>query len=223
MIIDNVLYTPLDCPAQPEYSIDSIKAWANNNPEAIFREKERLADELRIAERIQPNYPWNVQVVYRKQSPKDTGWIAGFDAEFPELSKYFYEAFGLTLDDLGLVLLLPVKPDNLGIGFWHQDPDFYGLRMYLEYENQQDNTLLMRKVRDKDNVMQCKVMSNKQCFFLNNEFAEHTTYTTVPNKTRIAVLIIGKLDFDSQEAWKQKIAPLVEASAAKFTDYAITI
>lgn len=223
MSIDNVLYTPLDCPQQPAYSVDAIKEWATINRDTIRDQKELLAEEAYIAERTEPNYPWDVTVVYRKFIGFDPGWIAGFDVEFPQLAKYFYEAFGLALDDIGIVLLLPVKQNHTGIGFWHSDPDNYGLRMYLDYECMDENTLLIRSKADPQTELQCKVTSNKQCFFLNNKSATHTTYTTVPNKTRIAVLIIGKLDQQSQEVWKQKIAPLVERSAAAYPDYAVTI
>lgn len=223
MSIDNILYTPLSCPAQPAYLIADINAWATDNSAEIAVQKNKLNEEQHIAELNVDNYPWNVTVVYRKFDSSDCGWVGGFDNQFPELAKYFYEGFGLSLDDLGIVLLLPIKQNHVGLGFWHRDPDNYGLRMYLEYENQQENTLLIRANDDKQNVKQCKIMSNKQGFFLNNNLSEHTTYTTVPNKTRIAVLIIGKLDQQSQEMWKQKIAPLVERSAAAYPNYAVTI
>lgn len=221
MIIDDVLYTPLNCPEQPQYSIDAIKKWSVDNSLAIEEQKQQLNGEGNIAERTELNYPWNVQVVYRKFNDSDNGWIAGFNTQFPELAAYFYEAFGLSLDDLGIVLMLPVKENHTGLGFWHQDPDNYGLRMYLEYEQQQDNTLLIRELGNTANIKQCIPVSNKQCFFLNNKDAEHTTYTTVPNKTRIAVLIIGKLDTDSQQNWKNKITSLVEESALMFPNNAI--
>lgn len=218
MKIDEILYTPLDCPQQPFYLLDDIKNWANRNIDILCNLKEQLNDEFYLGERFQPNYPWNVQVVYRKFTEKDLGWVRNFDIEFPELSKYFYEAFGLKLDDLGIVLMLPVKENHTGIGFWHQDPDMFGLRMYLEYEQQKENTLLIRSLNDKQTIKKCIPVSNKQCFFLNNKIAEHTTYTEIPNKTRIAVLIIGKLDEQSQQLWKQKITYLVENSAKKFID-----
>lgn len=221
MNIDNILYTPLDCPQQPIYAIEDIKQWAVQNAGVIKDQKELLAEECHIAERVQGNYPWDVTVVYRKFISFDPGWIGGFDSQFPELAKYFYEAFGLTLDDLGIVLLLPIKQNHTGLGFWHRDPDDYGLRMYLEYESIDENTLLTRSNINPEIEVQCKIASNKQCFFLNNKHATHTTYTTVPNKTRIAVLIIGKLDVQSQAAWKQKITPLVERSAIMYPNNAV--
>lgn len=223
MNIDSILYTPLDCPEQPSYSLDELQQWAVDNRDAILQQKEMLSRGAHIGEKTQPNYPWDVQVVYSKPNESNGEWIGSFDTRFPSLAKYFYEAFGLSLDDLSIVLLLPIKKNHVGLGFWHQDPDMFGLRMYLEYEQQQENTLLIRTLNDKETIKRCVPVSNKQCFFLNNKIAEHTTYTTVPDKTRIAVLIIGKLDQQSQEAWKQKITPLVEASATKFLDYAITI
>lgn len=222
MIIDNILYTPLVCPSQPVYSLDAIKEWAVQNSSTLHTLKEQLADEGHISERVENNYPWDVQVAYRKFDGLDPGWVGEFDTKFPELAKYFYEAFGLTLDDLGIVLFLPVKADNLGIGFWHKDPDGFGLRMYLEYEDYQNNTLLIRALGSTENKV-CRPVSNKQCFFLNNISAVHTTYTSVPNKTRVAVLIIGKLDAQSQIAWKEKIKSLVESSADAYPDYVVTL
>lgn len=235
MDIDNILYTPLDCPIQPEYSIAEIKQWALNNKDELFVKKEELNDAALVSERVEANYPWDLTTVYKKYLPTDTGWVAGFNLQFPELALYFTAAFNISLEDVGLILLLPVKADNIGLGFWHQDPDNYGLRMYLEYEAQDANKLLLRKKKRfttngdeayldrsaNSTVYECRPISNKQCFFLNNVNAQHSTWTSEPNKTRIAVLIVGKLDAESQLVWKNNIKNLVVNSAQKFSDYAI--
>lgn len=219
--IDSILYTPLDCPAQPLVNLDAINTWTIANAAELDAQRERLANEGNIAERTEPNYPWDVKVIYRKVNDADIGWVGNFDAEFPELAAYFYGAYGLTLDDLGAVVMLPVKKDNVGIGFWHRDPGPNGLRMYLEFEDQVDNKLLLRKVNTPESTVECKMLSNKQCFYLDNTNAEHTTYTTVPGKIRIAILLECKPGMT--DMWKQKITSLVESSAAKYPEYAITL
>lgn len=221
MIIDNILYTPLDCPTPPACDVAALNQWFDDNADVLSVLREQVADESYIAERDKPNYPWNVKIPYRKFADTDPGWVGGFDTKFPELATYFYEAFGLSLEDVGIIVLLPVKAGHTGLGFWHRDPDDWGLRMYLEYENQQENTLLIRDNTVGSEIKQCVPVSNRQCFFLNNKNSTHTTYTAVPNKTRIAALIISKLDPQSQEAWKQKIAGLVERSAAMYPNNAV--
>jgi len=218
MNIDNILYTPLDCPEQPEYSLKDINQWTIDNKLENLNLRITASMEGTSAEKNIKNYPWDLKFVYRQFTNKDKGWIGEFNIKFPKLASYFYDAFGLELSDIGLIALLPIKSNHEGIGFWHQDVDNYGLRMYLEFEDMEHNKLLIRRLGVEESI-ECKVKSNKQCFFLNNVSAEHTTYTVVPNKIRIAVFIMGR--YEDQQIWKEKIASLVESSAKMFSDYAI--
>ena len=221
MTIDNILYTPLDCPPPPPCDIQQLYQWFQDNTDILWCLTEQSSNEGNLADKCEPNYPWDVKIPYRKFTDTDPGWVGGFDTKFPELAAYFYEAFGQSLQDVGIIVLLPVKSGHTGLGFWHRDPDKWGLRMYLEYESQQENTLLIRKNGAEDDVKQCVPVSSRQCFFLNNEHATHTTFTTVPDKTRIAALVIGRLDPQSQAEWKQKITGLVERSAAMYPNNAV--
>ena len=72
------------------------------------------------------------------------GWLNDFNKKFPELSRYMHEAFNLKEDELESILLLPMNNDITGYGFWHNDGDKAGYRMYL---NNDVGSLFLRKTK----------------------------------------------------------------------------
>ena len=236
MNIFDVVYTPLDTPPMPEVYVKKVSTWVDNNHSKLHHYNQILINQSITGEGVQGNnYPWRLTPVYLNNEVVSTGWLNDFNIEFPKLSSYFYTAFGLNLEDLGGIILLPTRSTHNGLGFWHQDPDKIGLRMYLEFDDF-DNQLLIKKTKEKhtnqqdltlvklEEVLQsetidCKILDKNQCFFLNNINAAHTIYTNVPGKTRIAVLFTEK--YSNQNVLISKIEPLVVNSAKKFSDYSI--
>ena len=227
----NILYTPLDCPPRPDVPLDALKEWlrasVGNN-----QYKDFLSTIGNIADRKVLNYPWDATVAYFNMTGNGPHWINNFDKEFPELAKYMYEAFGLPLKNLGLIVILPTKEEHTGHGFWHTDPDWYGMRLYLQFDNLEKNRLFLKKTKEprtkragwthadlQDEIHECKITSSKQCFYLNNVRAVHATYTGAPGSNRIAALIIPK------SGHEEKVIPLISdlvvRSAEKFKDVAI--
>lgn len=238
MKLHNVCYTPLDVPPKPKFDLEQLKDWLKKNYEPLSKYKNILNSRNEAAEDVVGEYPWNLTVAYWKfLSDDDPGWLGNFDKEFPELAKYLYTSFNLSIEDLGLVIFLPVKSGHTGLGFWHVDPDWFGLRHYLAFENIKENKLLLKKTKLphfyrpkfempidenlhlQDEVIECKLSSPDQSFFLNNVRSVHTTYTTVADVDRIAVIVMGKKT--NSKEFIEKIQPLVVNSAIKYKDYAI--
>ena len=236
MNIFDVVYTPLDTPKMPEVDVEKLLKWIDESHPKLSNHNNILNNTNSIAEKKYGDaYPWKLTPVYFNGNFLKTGWLNNFDKIFPDLSVYFYTAFGLTLDDIGGIVLLPTLLSHTGIGFWHQDVDKLGLRMYLEFDDF-DNALLVRKTKVKyiekldhndellgdalqEEILNCKIMNKNQCFFLNNVNAAHTIYTAVAGKKRIAVLFTERNS--NQNELLSKIEPLVVNSAKKFSDYSI--
>lgn len=238
MQLENILYTPLDIPEKPSFSVDKLKEWLSKNHEPLSKYKNTLGDSRYTAETVIENYPWNLTVAYWKLFEKQhEGWLGDFDKEFPELSKHLYESVNLTLDDVGLIVFLPIKQNHTGLGFWHNDNDWYGIRHYFCFEELDSNKLLLKKTKipyverpsfklpiDEEQYLQketieCKILSPTQGFFLNNVRAVHSTYTVVPNVTRIACFVTGKAG--KRLETQKKIEDLIIRSATKYKDYAV--
>lgn len=236
MTLNDVLYTPLDVPSKPEYDISDLINWLNENHTKLSKYKDFLAGKGNTAEKVIENYPWNLTAAYFNLTNNGPGWLGDFDKRFPELSKYLYECFNMTLDDLGLIIFLPIREGHTGLGFWHNDSDSYGLRHYFEFEELGKNKLLMRQTKEKyesrvglqvpidegllsDEVIECKVLHNRQSFFLNNVRAVHSTYTEIPDCVRIACFVTFKTGMT--ERCKEVITDLVINSAKKYKDYAV--
>jgi hypothetical protein len=233
----NILYTPLDCPPQPEVDLKEFRSWINVYWEEIAQRRTHLKNTGKVGEDKVSNFPWKLTSVYNNKD----GWGGDFDKKFPELSKYFVEAFGLDLSDITSILLLPVKEDHEGWGFWHQDNDDYGLRMYLDF-NDPEGKLVLKKtklpydnqpsispryhekgkapnIHDflEDEIFDCKVIDPKQCYFLNNVRAAHATWTSKLGVSRIPVVIYHNNTKDILS----KIEKLVLRSVEKYKDYVI--
>jgi hypothetical protein len=238
MQINDILYTPLDVPDKPEFDIEQLKSWLFKNHEPLSRYKDILAGTNNTAETIIENYPWDLTVAYFKLfNDSEPGWLGNFNEEFPELSKHMYECFNLSIEDIGLIVFLPIKQGHTGLGFWHNDTDWYGLRHYFWFDNADTNKLLLRKTKvnhnerpnlqvpiDEDKYLQheiieCKLLSTTQSYFLNNVKSVHATYTGVPDVTRIAAFVTGK--FGKRKEMQKKIESLVIRSAEKYKDYAV--
>jgi hypothetical protein len=192
-----------------------------------------------LGENVSNNYPWSPVNPFNRTFG---GWQGKFDERFPELADYFTSAYGLTIDDINNFLILPVKENHTGM-FWHQDPDEYALRMYLDFEDGAGE-LILKKTKEAyteqpaispryfpspelavdihnflhDEIHECKRLKSSQCFYLNNVRAAHTTKIDVPGKSRIAVIIYH----NKSTSVLNKINALVERSLEKYSDYAIT-
>jgi hypothetical protein len=234
----NVLYTPLDCAPQPEIDLIEFKNWIRIYWEAAGERREHLKKIGKVGEDKVPNFPWKLTVVYNSHD----GWAGNFEKKFPELTDYFVKAFDLELSDIVTVLLLPVKEDHEGLGFWHQDHDDYGLRMYIDFSDPGGKLLLKKtklpydtqpkispryfskglapNIEDflEDDVRECKIVDPKQCFFLNNIRSAHATWTSKSNVSRIAVIVYH----NGSDSVLSKIEKLVLRSVEKYKDYAVT-
>lgn len=232
----DILYTPLDVPPKPEYNINELSNWLTANHHKLAEFKDYLAGTGNTAAKIIENYPWDLTVAYFNVTNNGPGWLGNFDKTFPELSKYIYECFNMTIDDLGLVIFLPIRSGHTGLGFWHNDTDSFALRHYFEFEFPEKNKLLMRRTKEQydirpglkvpidesllqEQIIDCKILNNRQSFFLNNVRSVHSTYTEVPNCTRIACFVTFK--FGMLDRCKEVITDLVTRSAKKYEDYAV--
>jgi hypothetical protein len=223
-----ILYTPLDTPKVPNFDIDRLLGWI------LMHHGQQYIDNRRDASQnssIESLYPWDI--IYARNNKK---WQYDFNIEFPELSVFFYSAFGLIEQDIQAIVLLPVKTKFAGIGFWHSDPDSHGLRVYLENQ-ETDEFLLIRPTAEpydarpnfgidqsfkdialQDKILSAKLLDRKQTFYLNNIRAVHAVKSCFPGKLRIAAII----SVNSHRAeLEQHISDLIRRSAEKYSDYAI--
>ena len=225
----DVLYTPLDCPDTPKTDIPKLLNWI-----------DQLKSEQNINNRVDASnmphlandYPWNI--IYARHNKK---WFRDFDKEFPELAEFFSSAYQLKESDINSIVLLPVKPEFEGLGFWHSDPDpnSYGLRLYIENQETDDDFLYIRPSVEpyhsrpdyglrssfsntplQDVIHSAKLYKPTQAFYLNNVRAVHAINTKKAGVLRIAA-IITTLDYTLID----HINDLVVNSAKKFSDYAI--
>lgn len=238
MELNDILYTPLDVPQRPDFDVAHLKSWLNLNYTKLTDYKNLLSKTGNAAEHSIENYPWNLTVAYYNLFDNNTnGWLGNFNLEFPELSKYMYESFNLSIEDVGLIVFLPIKENHTGLGFWHNDTDWYGMRHYMHFENSDKNKLLLRRTKIPYNIrpnfeipidenlflqneiVECKLLSSTQSFFLNNIRSVHATFTAIPNSTRIAAFVAGKIGRGN--ITRKKIENLIVNSAQKYSNYSI--
>lgn len=237
MSLLNILYTPLDTPPQPHFDLDKLKQWLADYHYTLAYARHQLSREVNGAEARVPNYPWNMTLCYLNMFDQGPGWIGDFEKIFPELATWMHTAFGLELDDVGSIILLPIKKNHTGFGFMHNDPDWFGLRFYLEYEHIGENKLFTKRTKipydnrpdlllpiDEEKYLQselieCVPLHNKQCFFLNNVRAAHATYTAVENSTRIAAFVTSKVT--NTDKFFEKIYTLVTRSASLYPEHVV--
>jgi hypothetical protein len=240
MNLNDVLYTPLDTPPMPNFELSKLESWLENNYHPLSNFKNLFTKaSYSTGEMSIEDYPWDLTAAYFNISDSGPGWLGNFDIEFPELSRYFYESFSLNLEDIGFIILLPVRETYQGFGFWHNDIDFTGLRMYLGFENEKEDKLFLKRTLNpngvrslpkyeypidhkkhlQDELVECKPLHNRQCFYLNNFRSVHATYTGHAGTSRIAAFITGKRN--KQFDLMKKINNLVVSSAMKFKDHAV--
>jgi hypothetical protein len=237
MDILDILYTPLKVKPQPEYQIEDLRNWLANNYVPLARYKNIFAGTQLAAERVVENYPWDLTVAYFNMTDTGPGWLNGFDKQFPELSKYLYEAFGLPLEEVGLVIFLPKREKYKGLGFWHNDTDISGLRLFFEIEDVTKSKLLMRRMKEpyekrpniqlpmdeevylQKEVFECKILSDKQCHFLNNIRGAHAIYNEDTGTNRIAAFVTSKMD--NQKKFFELVKPLILESAEHYKEHVI--
>lgn len=223
----DILYTPLDTAPAPQIDTEKFLSWCDKHGpvQAIPHRKDASKSTGSVI------YPW--RIAYAKSN---FAWQNNFQFEFPELAKFFHEAYELTDTEVRDVTLLPIKQDFSGLGFWHADPDEHGLRMYLENEDT-DSSLLIRptiepfnkkpdlvinKVGTSPHVQDveyaAKIISPKQTFFLNNVRAIHAVKTNKIGALRIAVIVSG---FGPIMKMKPHLQNLITRSAEKYTNASI--
>lgn len=234
----NILYTPLDLPEPPACDSNKIINWINSNREELEPYKQYAYDNALTSEKNSKiKWPWNMGLAYLNwDTHTNPGWICKFDKEFPELSHYIYTVFGISIEELGSIVILPVKHKHIGMGFMHQDPGEFGLRIYLEFEHIGKNKLFLQKTRVpyttqpnweppvdpkilQPELIECRTFSNRGCWFINNTRAYHGTYTEIENSTRIAVIVSGNPK--SHNIVIDRLKNKIIDSAFKFKDYAV--
>jgi len=236
MDFENILYTPLDTPPLPNFDLDKIYHWL----EVSHREQERWRKKISKFTSENAgfivNYPWNISIAYFNMTGKGPGWLNGFEEQFPEISQYISTCFDIPIENFGSVVMLPMKSTTIGAGFYHQDHDWYGLRMYLEFEDYENNSLMIRRTKVpyskqtmietpvnedllQDKEIKAKILNNRQCWYINNVRACHSTFVKEPGKKRIAVLLTSR--FTNFDIVFPKVKKLVMNSVKKYTDYVI--
>jgi hypothetical protein len=237
---NDVLYTPIDTHPMPSVDVVNLNKWLKSNCSNLTQYKDFFTRaNSKTGEQMVEDYPWDLTPVYFNVIDEGPGWLNNFNVRFPALSKYFYEALGLTLDDIGFIILLPVKTDYQGFGFWHNDPDYTGLRMYLDFEDMNNDKLYLKRTKIaytnkilpkytypinheiylQPELIECKPISKNQCFYLNNFRSVHATYTHKAGSNRIAAFITSKAG--KQQEMIKKVNDLIVRSALKFKDHSI--
>jgi hypothetical protein len=220
----DILYTPLDTPLAPDIDTDKLLAWVKEHSPS-----QNIINRLDASKvsTVTDTYPWNIVYPMDKKS-----WCFDFDREFPELADFFSSAYKVNPSDLRKIVLLPVKPEFSGLGFWHSDPDSTGLRMYLKNQDTEDFLLINPTVEPYDvrpdfsltnfdnvplqnKIHSAKLLNPRQTFYINNVRAVHAAKVT-SNTARIAVIV-----FPEPENIKDHLNRLVVESAKKYSDYAL--
>ena len=229
MTPNDILYTPLMSPNFPSYDYTKLLSWIHK-----FYSTQTIQNRPDGSERISGDiYPWNI--IYAKF---DYAWRFNFDKEFPELAAFFGDAYNLATSEIDSVVLLPVKDEHRGLGFWHRDPDKWGLRMYLE-NTELENSLLIKPTKLPHNfhselpstinpvgpwefIQDVQYAANipnpQQVFYLNNVRAIHTVNKSIPNSKRFAVIVsTGK----PMVSMPQHLRDLILTSAEHYKESAI--
>jgi len=229
MTPNDILYTPLMSPDFPSYDYTKLLSWIHK-----FYSTQIIQNRPDGSERISGDiYPWDI--IYAKY---DYAWRFNFNKEFPELAAFFGDAYNLATSEIDSVVLLPVKDEHRGLGFWHRDPDKWGLRMYLE-NTELENSLLIKPTKLPHNfhselpstinpvgpwefIQDVQYAANipnpQQVFYLNNVRAIHTVNKSIPNSKRFAVIVsTGKPMFEMP----QHLQDLIVSSAEHYKDSAI--
>ena len=223
----DICYTPLDIPIRPDIDMVKFMAWIKKVYPQPCKDTNIHAEQ-----KIGEGYTWDLVF-----AASNGFWQNNFDKEFPELAIYCYEAFNIKRYELNTVLFLPVRETVHGIGFWHNDIDPGGFRFYIEFENHEENPLLLRKTIEKYNtingivvpvgddddrlqkeIFNCKIPNPHMAYYLNNYRAVHAPMMTVPG-IRIAVLLTINSAF--HDAVQKRTRDMIVQSAIKYKDHTI--
>lgn len=233
----NTLYTPLDCPPRPAYDVVALKEWITEYHVKLAEIRSYMKQGAGIGNKTEtiwtPVNPYNKFFL---------GWQGDFDKKFPELANYFTSAFGLTENDITNILILPINKEYTG-KFWRQDPDEYGLRMFLDLDENSSTKMYVKKTIEpyteqpalsarhfpeghapniveflQQGETECKLVSPSQCYYVNNVRGSHATDVTSLGESHITVIVYHNKSFPVI----RKITALVERSLEKYKDYAIT-
>lgn len=236
MEFENILYTPLDTGSIPNFDINSMYEWLSTSHIAQEKWRRRIGRLTSESAGIKVVYPWNISLAYFNMTGKGPGWLSDFDVKFPNLADFFTKCFGFNFEDIGSIIMLPMKEDVLGPGFYHQDHDWYGLRLYLEFEDIDNNLLLIKRTKepyDKQSMIQtpvdenllqqdeipAKILNNRCCWYINNVRACHNIYVKNPGKRRLAVIFTSR--FTNFDNVLPKIKELVLRSAKLYPNYVV--
>jgi hypothetical protein len=225
----DILYTPLLTQPVPSYDYTKLLSWVHT-----FYNTQNIQNRPDASKRLTGDiYPWNI--IYAKYN---RSWCFNFDKEFPQLASFFADAYKLSSSEIDAVILLPVKDEHKGLGFWHRDPDKWGLRMYLE-NTELENSLLIRPTKLPYNLHSdlppivdpigpweyiqdvqyaANIPNSQQVFYLNNVRAIHTVNKSITNSKRFAVIVsTGK----PMISMPQHLQDLILTSAEHYKDSAI--
>jgi hypothetical protein len=222
----DILYTPLDVPEPPEVDIDKLLEWGiQSKPKQNYEDRYDSSEK----EGLKENYPWDI-VYWRHRCE----WQNNFDKEFPQLSEYITTAFGVDASKIYDVMMLPLRDDFTGLGFWHADPDEYGIRFYLR-NKEPDGFMLFKptnvpyfwkqafdeniaKDGFQNKVIPARLLKSNQAFYLNNIRAHHTINVQEKCSRRLTILIgcVGDIHH-----MPDGLSNLIVNSAQRFPDYAI--
>jgi len=233
-MLTDVIYTPVD-PLEPMPEVDPKKfhQWIKDNYPKTAVYRDIIINKGRTASGRVENYPWDLTVGYMASM----GWVGTFKNEWPELADWIPRAWGIDITDIGVIIFLPTREQQLGTAFWHNDADLHGLRFYIEFEDPENNTLLMRRTKIKHEVkpiydypldtekylqkeiLTCNISKRNQVFFLNNTLSAHAVHTNVPGKVRIACFI--SINTSRNKKVSDIVCPIIERSAEKYKDYSL--
>ena len=225
----DILYTPLVTPPVPSYDYTKLLSWVHK-----FYVTQTIQSRPDASKHITGDiYPWTI--IYAKY---DRAWRFNFDKEFPQLAAFFVDAYNLASSEIDSVVLLPVKDEHRGLGFWHRDPDKWGLRMYLE-NTELENSLLIKPTKLPHNLHSelpsaidplgpwefiqdvqyaANIPNPQQVFYINNVRAIHAVNKNIPSSTRFAVIVsTGK----PMVEMPQHLQNLIVSSAQHYKDSAI--
>ena len=241
---EHVLYTPLDIPDPPEYDAEKLIHWLNTPFERQQIIQNYISNKQWDSKHIfGDNYLWDLKYPFFNYFNENFKWDKSFVKEFPQIKEYVLDSFYLSEEELGAFVLLPMRKDKVGMGFWHQDIDVTGIRWYLDFESYETDNIMVKSCKERytptsphpfkvpyseetlkhyfNPEQTCRVMKRNQAFYLNNYSGIHATYTAEESvgKPRIASFIVPNAINTSN--YLSRIMPLVMRSAEKFKDYAV--
>ncbi len=224
MILDKLIFTPLDLPDPPQVDqqklIEYCDLWRK---QCYFERRYNYLSEIN-------EYPWDHPVQpFRPKvdiSPEELKLREMFTVEFKELTRYAARAFPF---QLGAMTILIQKTDTEVVGHTDGD-DEWAFRFYL-WNNFQDDALWFRLPKDPNKKIIPNTLTSDYSEYGDPYYAkfpkkEYTPWAfnsyksihgvhkgTTENPSRCAVIVRGKMD-------QVKMKDLLERSAIKYSDYA---